>query len=731
MNSYPALRSPVLILALLPGLLGELSCSRDPSGIISALPPSNVSAAAEQASAELADRGLAAVQRQIAQREYWASDNGEGLQAPNRVHNLRIYFEPTGIHVHDRTRTASPELLALSPMGIGRGETLARLEPGKVSSEGARVEIKRPGLIEWYENSPTGLEQGFTLNERPAGVGLLWLELAVAGGEATIDDDSVIFQTATGRRLRYSKLVATDANGRLLLARMKVPAQDRLELWVDESTATYPLTIDPILTAVADAQLEANQEGALLGFSVSGAGDVNGDGFADVIVGAGLYDAGQTDEGAAFVFLGSAAGIADGNPSTAHAQLESNQARARVGRSVSGAGDVNGDGFADVIVGAPYYDAGETDEGAAFVFLGSAAGIADGNPSTAHAQIESNQADAKLGESFGGNAVSGAGDVNGDGFADVIVGAPYYDAGETDEGAAFVFLGSAAGIADGNPSTAHAQLESNQADAELGLSVSGAGDVNDDGFADVIVGAVLYDAGESAEGAAFVFLGSAAGIADGDPSTAHAQLESNQVSARLGFSVSGAGDVNDDGFADVIVGAIFYYAGEGREGAAFMFLGSATGIADGGPSTAHAQLESNQADARLGWSVSGAGDVNGDGFADVIVGAHYYDADEIGEGAAFVFLGSAAGIADGNPSTAHAQLESNQAGARLGNAVSGAGDVNGDGFADVIVGALHYDAGEIGEGAAFVFLPEPSATASLLSGVALLSWLHWRHRSPM
>jgi hypothetical protein len=660
MNSYPALRSPVLILALLPGLLGELSCSRDPSGIISALPPSNVSAAAEQASAELADRGLAAVQRQIAQREYWASDNGEGLQAPNRVHNLRIYFEPTGIHVHDRTRTASPELLALSPMGIGRGETLARLEPGKVSSEGARVEIKRPGLIEWYENSPTGLEQGFTLNERPAGVGLLWLELAVAGGEATIDDDSVIFQTATGRRLRYSKLVATDANGRLLLARMKVPAQDRLELWVDESTATYPLTIDPILTAVADAQLEANQEGALLGFSVSGAGDVNGDGFADVIVGAGLYDAGQMDEGAAFVFLGSAAGIADGNPSTAHAQLESNQARARVGRSVSGAGDVNGDGFADVIVGAPYYDAGETDEGAAFVFLGSAAGIADGNPSTAHAQIESNQADA-----------------------------------------------------------------------ELGLSVSGAGDVNDDGFADVIVGAVLYDAGESAEGAAFVFLGSAAGIADGDPSTAHAQLESNQDSARLGFSVSGAGDVNDDGFADVIVGAIIYYAGEGSEGAAFMFLGSATGIADGGPSTAHAQLESNQADARLGWSVSGAGDVNGDGFADVIVGAHYYDADEIGEGAAFVFLGSAAGIADGNPSTAHAQLESNQAGARLGNAVSGAGDVNGDGFADVIVGALHYDAGEIGEGAAFVFLPEPSATASLLSGVALLSWLHWRHRSPM
>ena len=87
-------------------------------------------------------------------------------------------------------------------------------------------------------------------------------------------------------------------------------------------------------------------------YSVSGAGDVNGDGYADVIVGAIFYDAGETDEGAAFVFLGSASGIADGNPATAAAQLESDQGSAHLGYSVSGAGDVNGDGYADVIVGA-------------------------------------------------------------------------------------------------------------------------------------------------------------------------------------------------------------------------------------------------------------------------------------------------------------------------------------------------------------------------------------------
>jgi hypothetical protein len=422
-----------------------------------------VSVAAEPGDAVPAGDGLATMQRHIAQREYRASYNSNGLQAPNRVNNLRTYFSPNGIRVHDRTRAGSPELLALNLTGIGRGETLAAVGFGEVKSDGARVEIHRPELIEWYENSPAGLEQGFTLEERPAGDGPLRLELAVDGGEAALRGDAVVFKTATGRRLRYSKLVATDVDGTQLTARIEIPAPDRLQLWIDESDAIYPLTIDPILTAMSDTQLESNQADAQLGVSVSGAGDVNGDGFADVIVGAFFYDAGQADEGAAFVFLGSAAGVADGNASTAHAQLESNQAGAFLGISVSGAGDVNGDGFADVIVGAYNYDAGESNEGAAFVFLGSATGIANGNPSTAHAQLESDQAGAFLGFS-----VSGAGDVNGDGYADVIVGAHFYGAGQGFEGAAFVFLGSATGIADGNPSTAHAQLESNQASAFLG-----------------------------------------------------------------------------------------------------------------------------------------------------------------------------------------------------------------------------------------------------------------------
>jgi len=235
------------------------------------------------------------------------------------------------------------------------------------------------------------------------------LELEVAGARATLHGEGVVLATDGGRRLAYGKLTALDATGREVVARLEVADASRLRLVVEDAGAAYPLVIDPLLTATADSQLESDQAVAALGVSVAGAGDVNGDGYADVIVGAYTYDAGEPDEGAAFVFLGSASGIvAAGDPSNAAAQLESDQAGAIFGLSVAGAGDVNGDGYADVIVGAYGYDAGEPDEGAAFVFLGGASGIVTaGNPSNAAAQLESDQAGSQFGVS-----VAGAGDVN-------------------------------------------------------------------------------------------------------------------------------------------------------------------------------------------------------------------------------------------------------------------------------------------------------------------------------
>ncbi len=741
---------PLSLFALLPTLLCSLSCSgRAPA--VGALPAaSDASVIADQAT----DRNFEGAQSQIARHEYRVSANRNGLQAPNRAHGLRTYFEPTGIRVHDRTRADSSELLSLKLSGVGRGETLAAVGPGEVTSDGARVEIARPGLIEWYENSAAGLEHGITLAERPAGGDApLVVELSLSGAQASLHGESLSFATPSDRRLSYAKLVVVDARGRTLDARFELPESSRLQLVVDDAAADYPIAIDPLLTGSADTQLESNQAGANMGVSVAGAGDVNGDGYDDVIVGASSYDAGESNEGAAFIFLGSAAGIADANPMTAASQLESNQANAYLGASVAGAGDVNDDGYDDVIVGAYLYDAGQVDEGAAFVFLGSAAGIADGNPSTAASWLESDQANASMGWS-----VDGAGDVDNDGYDDVIVGAYIYDTGLStprctaggtpggkpffcctgpaegacfDEGAAFIFLGSAAGVADASPATAATQLQANQPDSWLGWSVARAGDVNGDGFVDAIVGANAWDLFGPAqpisqEGAAFIFLGTGAGIPDGTSSTAATRLESSKTGSLMGSSVAAAGDVNGDGFDDVIVGANLHEIGAvaADEGVAFVYLGRAGGIPNGTPFTAATRLEANQGVAYMGASVAGAGDVDGDGYDDVIVGASRYDAGETNEGAAFVYLGSASGIPNGNPSTAAVQLESNQSSAWLGFQVASAGDVNGDGSPDVIVGAPNYDAPLSGEGAAFIFLSEPASTINvpepaLIAGLAV------------
>ena len=142
---------------------------------------------------------------------------------------------------------------------------------------------------------------------------------------------------------------------------------------------------------------------------------------------------------------------------------------------------MNGDGYADVIVGIHLYDAGFTNEGGAMIFHGGPSGVGNGNPGNADAPLQGEQ----ITETQFGYAVAGAGDVNGDGFDDVIVGAYLYDSPTLDEGSAFVFHGSATGIGSGNPASAAAELEGVTANKQLGSSVAGAGDLNGDGYADV------------------------------------------------------------------------------------------------------------------------------------------------------------------------------------------------------------------------------------------------------
>ncbi len=640
---------------------------------------------------------LAEAQDGIEAKEYQVSRNATGLQAPNRAHNLRTYFDGQGITVVDRVASDGVELLRMGLAGLSRAQRVDGLDQAakkgwldnvSVHSEGNRVELRRDGITEWFVNDAKGLEHGFVIPERLEGEDALRLAMTVTAATAELQDDHVIFSTPSGRNLKYDTLHVEDARGKSIPASFEVPDAGTVVLLISDLEAHYPLTVDPLLTATADRTIESNQYYARLATSVSDAGDVNGDGFADIIVGASMYDNGELDEGVAFVYHGSGSGSSMAPSAT----LESDLAGAFLGSSVSGAGDLNGDGYDDVVVGADHYDNGQTLEGAFYVCYGSSSGIV----TPAAIVVESNQIIANM-----GHAVSGAGDVNGDGYDDLIVSANLYDNGQENEGVVFVYHGSALGISG----TATSTLESDQLYAYLGDCLSSAGDVNGDGYADVIVGANFYDNGQVDEGAAFVYHGGPAGLS----STAAIILEYNQAGAHFADGVSGAGDVNGDGYSDVVVGATDFASGQAHEGAFFVYHGGPSGISP----TVETMGQSNQVNAWMGYAVSGAGDVNGDGYADIIVGAHGIANGQAYEGVAMLFHGGEYGVSD----VAATWLECNVSGASMGHCVSGAGDVNGDGYADVLIGAPYYSNGQSTEGAAFIY---HGGASSLSHSVALV-----------
>jgi len=404
-------------------------------------------------------------------------------------------------------------------------------------------------------------------------------------------------------------------------------------------------------TSDAGFFIEGEAAGDRAGVSVSGAGDVNGDGKADVILGAWLNSGSESYAGASYVVYGKADGapvaLADVSPDGDAAGFAIRGAAMLdlSGEAVGGAGDVDGDGLSDVIVGAPWAERpedrpnGET-PGLAYVIYGKAGGGA-----VDLADVEGNgnaEGFVILGETLGAafdngqlgttGTVALAGDVNGDGRADLVVSAPQLDADGvrySDTGAAYVVYGAAGDAKGGRVDlgaidTAGSRgfsIKGAAAGDHLGHAVSGAGDVNGDGYADVIVSARQADGAAGADaGESFVVFGGpdlgAISLSDLRAGTGGFVITGAEAGDLSGTTVSAAGDVNGDAFGDLIVTA--------RSGVHVIFGkpdGGAVDLADvaaglGGFVITLPQTEGLQS------QVTGAADLNGDGFDDVVISTY-------------------------------------------------------------------------------------------------------------
>ncbi len=467
----------------------------------------------------------------------------------------------------------------------------------------------------------------------------------------------------------------------------------------DATSPVGPTWPEPWLRLVGDAP------GDRAGTSVGAAGDVDGDGLPDLLVGAWLSDQGGDDAGVVYLLLGAGLEAGERSLGTANTHLVSTVPGANAGWSVGAAGDVDGDGLDDVLVGAPATHQGGDGPGRAWLVSGVA--VVDGGtvelPADALAEIGGGPPGDKL-----GNSVAGIGDVDGDGVPDVIVGAPGSGSGRV-----VVFSGSVlAGGGTFSLADALAVFEGEAVGDEAGARVAPAGDVDGDGTPDVAVSALLADAGGVDSGVSWLIAGSrlAAGGTLG-PDDALAILSGEGAGHESGWSLGPAGDVDGDGRPDVFVGARLAGGSGDLVGPGRLYVVSADTLAAGGPCPlggADAVVEGEAVEDYLGWSAASAGDLDGDGHAELWTGAYWHDGGAVDSGRIYLLDGAAS---SGLVAAADATLgvfDGPGEGDRLGYSMAPAGDVDGDGRTDLLVGAPTSGAGGEDSGEAWLLLaPRP------------------------